>query len=67
MKAILLLCAAATVATATMTVAQAGKGHFGGGPHSHGTRFGELYKGLTPLERMTTLPGTGQVPPPKHR
>jgi hypothetical protein len=66
MKAILLICAAASIATATMTAAQAGK--FGGGTHSHGTRWGDLYRGLTPLERMTTVSnGTGQVPPPKHR
>lgn len=67
MKAILLMCAAALIATASVTAAQAGKGHFGGGPHSHGTRFGDLWKGLIVQHRVDTVPGTGQVPQRTHR
>ena len=70
MKAILLICAAAIVATANMTAAQADNGKIGtiGGTNHYGPRGGDLYRGLTPLERMTTVSnGPGQVPPPKHR
>ena len=71
MKAILLMCAAAIIASATMTAAQAKEGKigtFGGGPHSHGTRWGDLYKGLLPQYRVDTVSnGTSQLPPPKHR
>jgi hypothetical protein len=68
MKAILLICAVAIVAMANLTSAQADNGKIGtiGGTNYYGPR--DLYRGLTPLERMTTVNnGPGQVPPPKHR
>lgn len=68
MKTILLICAAAIVATANVTAAQADNGKIGtiGGTNHYGPR--DLYRALTPLERMTTVSnGPSQVPPPKHR